>query len=240
MNKHKLSLVLAALAAVVVLAGGWFLGVQPQLASASSADAQRQTIDATNLKNRAELIRLQKQFANIDGMKTALSKLEQSIPGAADSAAFIRSVNDESSAAGTSISTITVGEAQAYVPPSASTATPGATATATASPSASASATAEPSPAATPSAPMPHTDPAITSGDFSMIPVAVSFNAPSDAQALALTQAVQSGTRLFLVDSIAKSPQNSGTGSSWSLQGYIYVLAPNVATVTTTTAATTG
>jgi hypothetical protein len=235
MNKHKLSLLIAAVAALAVLAGGWFLAVEPQLAVASANDLQRQSIDSTNTQNRAELARLQAQFAKLDDMKASLATLQDSIPAKADTTDFIRDLNTSASGAGATITSITVGDAQAYAPPAAATIAGdagSATATATATPSASASAAPV---TTTPAAPAPHTDPSITASNFIVIPVTVAFDAGGDANALAFTKLVQEGRRLFLIDTLSATAKDSGIAGaqSWSLSGYIYVLK-------TSTAATSG
>ncbi|KQO63641.1 type 4a pilus biogenesis protein PilO [Curtobacterium sp. Leaf261] len=260
MNRNKLSLVIALVAAVVVLAGGWFLGVQPQLATAARNSAQQATIEATNATNRSELARLQTQFTKLADMKGDLSALSASIPAEADTNSFITSLNDIAGESGVSISSIAVSDAAPYTSPVAPVA-PSGTATASASPSATASdsASATPSAVATPAGPKTTTNAAITSSNFTVIPVSVGVQG-SYEQALAFTKGAQAAKRLFLIDKLVSSTStataggdgsgndgsgvdgSSSTGASgattWTLSGYIYVLNTKATAAPSTSAAT--
>ncbi|SBN61385.1 Pilus assembly protein, PilO [Curtobacterium sp. 9128] len=233
MSKNRLSLVIALVVTVAVLAGGWFLGVQPQLAQAASNGTQQETIDATNDRNRTELERLAKANESLDSTKAELAKLQASLPSTADTDPFVESLNGFATSSGVTITSVTIGDPEQYVPVSTTPA-----GTATAAPSASASATpapgstAAPTAAATPQAADPHSDPLITSSNFSVISVTVAVDGSYD-QALAFTQAAQSGARLFLVSGIAATSTDEKPpmeAQSWSLTGTIYVLADSATT----------
>jgi Tfp pilus assembly protein PilO len=248
MNRNKLSFVIAIVAAVVVLAGGFFLGVQPQLASASANDTQRATIESTNATNRTELKRLEKQFTKLGGMRSELATLTASIPAKPNTPSFVKSVGDAADGAGVTVTAVTFSDAAAYTAPGQAAAGTDTTPTASASPSASASATATPSPSATPTGPATVTNEAITSSNFTVIPVSISVEG-SYLNALAFTKAVQTGKRLFLVNSIVSAPKStaddSGSSAStaedavWTLAGYVFVLDTTAAAAPATTAATT-
>ncbi|ROP63288.1 hypothetical protein [Curtobacterium sp. ZW137] len=242
MNRNRLSLIIALVVAVGVLAGGWFLGVQPQLAAASANSTQQQDIDATNAANRLELTRLAKAYTELDQTKADLARLRSSVPETADTTPFLKALDFDATNVGVTITSITLDDAVVYAPPSdaAGSSTAG-------EPTASASATSAPSPAgmpttaATPSATAPHTDSSITGANFSLIPVTVSVTGSYD-QALAFTKAVQKGERLFLVSAIAATSDaedgNPMDNQAWSLSGSIYVLAEASATSTASPAAT--
>lgn len=223
MNRHKLSLIIAALAAAVIVAGGWFLGVQPQLAAASAATDQTASIATTNDANRLELTRLEKQFASIDKSKAELADLGKSVPSTSSTNAFVRELNSVAVSSGVTITSITIADAQQYTPPqtAAETPTDSSSSSATASPSASASASASAGPVL-PAAPKAHTDGSITSSNFDVIPVSVAVTG-DDAKALQFARGVQTGDRLFLANSFAGTTNADGS-KSWSLTGYIYVL----------------
>jgi Tfp pilus assembly protein PilO len=223
MNKNRLSLIVALVVSAAVLAGGWFLGVQPQLAQASVNEAQQAGINETNDKNRVELKRLSDAYSALDATKSQLDALRSSVPATPDTEPFVRSLSANALASGVQVSNLSLGEPTAYVPTadtSADTATP------------SASATADPSAAVAPLAPNAHTDAAITASvlaasNFSVIPVTVAVDGSFD-QALAFTKSVQAGPRLFLVTGIAAASTDDAPpmeGQSWSLSGSIYVLA---------------
>lgn len=225
MNKNKLSLVIALVMTVAVLAGGWFLGVQPQLAQAAANGTQQETIDSTNRTNQLELARLAKAADSLSTTKSELATLRASVPATMDTTPFLKALDGYASAAGVVVTTITLGDAAPYeapaaaaAPSDASSATPSATPSPTSSPSAI---------PAVPSAPAPLTDAAITGTDFTVIPVTVAVTGSYD-QALAFTKSVQTGERLFLVNRIAATDvDESGppmTSQAWSLSGSVYVL----------------
>jgi Tfp pilus assembly protein PilO len=223
-NKNKLSLVIALVVTVAVLAGGWFLGVQPLLAQSADNDRQQESIDSANDANQAELVRLAKAAGDLGATKAELAALRASIPSTVDTTPFLKALDGHASAAGVVITTITIGDAQPYVAP---TVTDGADG----SGSAPAAATPAPSAAATPAVPTvpaPVTDSAITGTNFTVMPVTVAIAGSYD-QALAFTKAVQGGDRLFLVNRIAATDADESappmTSQAWSLSGFVYVLS---------------
>lgn len=251
MNKNRLSFLLAVLTALAIAAGGFFLGVQPQLASAAADEKQLAQTDETNATSRAELDRLRKRFATLDSMQATLDGLRDSVPATASTDDFIRSLDAVANSSGASVTSVAVGEAQAYSAPASSTATgaaeaaPSGDASPSASPSAEAS--AEPSPAApaAPAAPRVTTNPLVTPANFSTIPVSISIEG-SYEQALAFTGDVQDGKRLFLITTVTSSSSTSaedgapeGAGrQTWTLGGFLYVLTdPSSSTATDMTAA---
>jgi len=229
MNKNKLSLVIALVMTVAVLAGGWFLGVQPQLAQAAANGTQQETIDSTNRTNQLELARLAEAADSLSTTKSELATLRASVPATMDTTPFLKALDGYASAAGVVVTTITLGDAAPYEAPAAAAASSDASsATASATPSATPSPTVSPSATpAVPTAPTPLTDAAITGTDFTVIPVTVAVTGSYD-QALAFTKSVQTGERLFLVNRIAATDvDESGppmTSQAWSLSGSVYVL----------------
>ncbi|PZE87220.1 hypothetical protein [Curtobacterium sp. MCBD17_032] len=230
MNKNKLSLVIALVVTVAVLAGGWFLGVQPLLAQSADNGRQQEAIDSTNEANQAELARLAKAAGDLGTTKAELAALRASIPSSEDTTPFLKALDGSATAAGVRITTITIGDAQPYVGPTATDGADGAdggssATAATPAPTATPSAAATP---AVPTAPVPVTDPAITGTNFTVMPVTVAIAGSYD-QALAFTKAVQGGDRLFLVNRIAATDADEDappmTAQAWSLSGFVYVLS---------------
>jgi Tfp pilus assembly protein PilO len=248
MDRNKLSLVVAGLAALAILAGGWFVGVQPQLAAASGAAQQRSDIEERNSTVRAELTRLQQQYAELGTLKSDLATLQASIPDTTDTTPFIKELDQLAATNGVVISSLTFGDAQAYVPPAApaTEGTDGAAAT----PAPSASAEPGGSASVAVSAPTTVTDPLITSSNFIVIPVSVAVDG-TDAQALAFTAGVQDGARLFLVNSIGTGSTQGETTETedttatattgtktWTLSGFVFVLDSTAGTPAATPSAT--
>ncbi|ROS37444.1 hypothetical protein [Curtobacterium sp. PhB78] len=223
MNKSRLSLIVALAAALAVLAGGWFLGAQPQIAQASTNASQRADIAATNSGNRAELRRLEKASESLDSTKRELAALRASVPAAPETDSLLSQLNLAASSSAVTVTSVTFGEPKAYLPEGSGSAAPSPSA----SPSA-ASSSATPTAAATPAAPTPYSDDQITASNFVLIPVTVAVTGSYD-QALSFTKAVQGGERLFLVNGIAATSADEGdspmASQAWSLSGSVYVLS---------------
>ncbi|MDY1005297.1 hypothetical protein [Curtobacterium sp. CFBP9011] len=235
MSRNRLMLLLAALTAVVVIVGGFFLGVRPQLDRAAAARSDASSIDATNAVTRAELDRLRDQAKTLPQQKDELAALRRSVPSTASSSAFISALNTTADQAGVTVSSLTVGDAQAYMPPVAADANSTAgTDSASATPSPSVTAAPAAVGAQVPAALAPTTSSSITAQNFSVVPVSVSVNGDF-AQALAFVKGVQTSDRLFLITSISSSmsapSESDGAGAaapSWSFSGSVYVLADAV------------
>jgi Tfp pilus assembly protein PilO len=228
-TRNRLSLLLAVLAMFVVAAAGYFLAVQPQLAQAADAHAQRATVEQTNASSQTELSRLRQQAKALPQMKARLAALSESVPDDAALPSFIDELNATATAAGVEVQSYTTSDAAAYAPTASTTATTSdaATGTATSAPSA----TATPTPTAAPSTasePSLVTDPAVTAQNFSLVPAAVAVDGTYD-QALAFVKGLQSGKRLFLITKIssaeASGSESGATGvSTWMFGGSLYVL----------------
>ncbi|MEK6309089.1 MAG: hypothetical protein V4755_00085 [Curtobacterium sp.] len=240
MSRNRLMLVLAAVAALAVVAGGFFLGVQPQLARAATADAETRTVSATNQTTRTEIARLREQAKSLPKMRSELAALRASVPASAATSAFISQLNATANATGVKVATISLSDAVAYTPPVAAVPTASATGTASASPSASATPAPVPT-ATTPAAPTTETNGSITADNFSVIPVSVSVTGDF-TQALAFVKGVQANPRLFLIDSISSSVTtvsasdgaSAADGPSWTFGGSIYVLTDTGSSKTST------
>lgn len=234
MSRNRLMLLIAGLAAVVVIVGGYFLGVQPQLDRASTARSDTADTAKSNATTRAEIDRLREQAKSLPEMQATLATLRTSVPSSPNASGLLSELNTTADAAGVKVATITIGDPQAYSPP-ATTSASGASADASTS---SSSATATPEPTATPMATAPSvpettTNSAITSQNFSVIPVAVSVNG-SFSQALSFVKGVQSDGRLYLIDSISSASESGSSAGasgeaaaapSWTFSGYVYVLS---------------
>ena len=232
MSRNRLMLLLAAVASLAILAGGFFLGVQPQLDRAAAADAERGSVAGTNASTRTELDRLCERAAEMPRMQAELAELRASVPADAQASALISQLDATADTSGVRVSSLTIGDAQAYVAPAATPATGsdgGSTGTGTPG-AATAAPTAQATAAATPVAPRTTTDGSITSANFSVIPVTVTVEGDF-AQALAFVRGVQSNPRLFLVTAISSAAAESGADDgaaetpTWTFSGSVYVLA---------------
>lgn len=224
MQSHRIISGLTVLVMIVLVAAGWFLVAQPQLAAASTANDQTAQAQSQIADSQAKLASLKKEQENLPSLKKQAAALQLSIPANVDSSAYIRGLDGLAAAAGVTITTITVADPQAYVAPIV--ATP-ATPTTSASPSPSASASA----AATPATPVdtgwtPTTNELITSSNFVAIPVTISVDGQWSG-ALAFIKGLQSGTRLFLVTAFTTKENDDAAaagGVTANISGYIYAL----------------
>jgi len=222
MSRNRLMLIIAVFAAVIVATGGYFVGVQPHLASASADEAKRTAAEAKNDQYQTELTRLQRQDATLDAQKAELAVLRGSIPSSLSISPFYDELDTVADASSVTISTITMGDATAYTPPTSTDTTTSSTAGSTS--------TDEPSTSATPTAPSVATNSLITSTNFSSVPVSVSVTGTLD-QALDFAEGIQNGERLFLVNNISSSAGGASGATdtsgqmTWTFAGFVYVLA---------------
>lgn len=233
MTRNRLHLVVALVIGSVVLVGGFFLGVQPQLAAAAANRQQQASIEATNETYRSELARLAEQSKELPSKQQELATLEASVPSTPATAAFYKEIDAVASSSGVTVTGITTAWAAAYAPP-VSTGTTGGVPASTGT-SATPVPSGEPTAAAptSPVAPATKTDSRITGANFSTIAVSIDVSG-SFAQALQFTKGVQSGERLFLVNGITSQQQETAAdasaaptagGTTWTLSGFVYVLA---------------
>jgi len=229
MNANRLWWLGGAVAAIVIAAVAYMLGISPHLAQASDAQSQKVDAQAQLQQTELQLASLKKQYASIDQLKARLAELQKSIPSSAQVSDFVRQLGDQASATDVTLTSISVSEPTTYAPGATGAA---AAATSPATPAQTATATPTPDPTASAVAPPLGTDPAITSSNFVMLPVALNASGSSD-QLLSFTKAVQDeGPRLFLVSKISlgsgSGSASAGTGSNTeTLSGFIYVLVGN-------------
>ncbi|WIE61238.1 type 4a pilus biogenesis protein PilO [Curtobacterium sp. MCLR17_032] len=225
MTRNRLNMVLAVIGMVVVAVGGFFLGVQPQLARAAADDTQQSTVQQENALKSVELARLRKQAKTLPEMQAELGRLEASVPSATKMSAFYDEIGQAASAAGVTVSAITTSDAVAYTPPVSEPTTPSATGTPTPTPTP----TPEPVASASASAPPVATDASITASNFSVVPVTVSVDGSFD-QALSFVGRAQALQRLYLVNSITSSASDPSlestqtSSTTWNFSGYVFVL----------------
>ncbi len=215
----------AALAAVVIVAFGWLLGVQPQLDAAATAGAQRQTVDQTNDRYRAVLEKLKSDHEKLPQLNAELATLAASVPADTDSSPFVKELNALAGSNGVTIQALTFSDAQSYKP-----VVPPAAPTPTSTPSSSA--TPSPSPSPTPTAvaaPATVTNPLVTSANFFASPVQMTVRGTL-ASALNFIEGAQKGERLFLVTSLSSTPTTTAGAAAGSVDatigGFIYAITP--------------
>ena len=220
MQTHRIISGLTIFVMIVLVAAGYFLVAQPQLAAASTANAELVDTQAQIASTQAALTSLKSEQQKLPSLKKQLKSLEMSIPSNIDGAAYIRGLNDLASAAGVTITSIKVSDPAAYVSVAPIVAADSTGAAATASPT--------PAPSASPTTPAasgwtPTTDPLVNSSNFVDIPVTVAVSGSFDAS-LAFIKGLQTGARLFLVTGIVTKQGNDGSSVTATITGYIYAL----------------
>jgi Tfp pilus assembly protein PilO len=232
MDKTRLWIIGSVLAMIVLAAGGWVVGVQPQLDAAAAADAESAHVDATNEANRAVLARLQKDAQELPALKGTLAALGTSVPSVPDLPGFQEEVNGYAAASGVTVTSWQVSDAQAYTPPAApvtasvAPGSPAGSSTATAAPTATPAPTGTPTPGPTPTAipgAPPPANPLVTAENFTVIPVSVTVRGDY-AKIVAFAAAAQAAKRLFLVTGFSVDPAADAPGYDGKVSGYIYVL----------------
>ena len=79
-SKARSLILLVALAAVVILAAGWFLLILPVLTGASDANAQAQAQEDANAQTQIEVNKLRQQYADLPAYEASLASLQLQIP----------------------------------------------------------------------------------------------------------------------------------------------------------------
>lgn len=212
MNKNRMWVIGSILAIVATLAGGWVIGIAPQVSAAALANSQRLTLMQSNAKNEVLLAKLKRDYQNIDALKNEVVTLQKSIPTSADVSSFVTELNSLANARKVTLKSITVSDAKAYTPTNQST--PGKSV---------ASGSAQ-------------TNPKIGTKNFVTIPVAIGVTGDY-GKVLDFVNDVQLGLRLFLVSALSttgstnsKGVKGNPTTSGGSqkvdstITGYMYVL----------------
>jgi Tfp pilus assembly protein PilO len=212
MNKSRFWVIVALLAIVGTLAGGWFIGIAPQLAVATAAKNDRASVMAANQKNQIALARLRRDYLHIDALKNQTLSLQKSVPPMADIPSFVTELNTLANARKVTLKSIVVSDAKPYTPISQSS-------TGKNSPNGSS-----------------QINPKITPANFVTIPVQIAVSGDY-GKVLDFVNDVQLGQRLFLVSALSSigatnskgakgNPTTSGGAQrvDSSITGYIYVL----------------
>jgi hypothetical protein len=188
-------------AIVAVLAGGWFVGVQPQLAAADTATQTAVGQEAQNQVTRVKLAGLAKAAAKVDAMTAENAVLLKSVPTILKPNTFIRRVSEVATLDGVTVMSVAPGMAVAYTAP------------APAAPAAGAAA----APALAATAPL------ITAANFTVVPVTVIVTGSADST-LQFAHDIQNDERTFAVTGYQTSKSEDSSDVTATLNGYIYTL----------------
>lgn len=215
MNDKRVWTIGAALLAVVLLAGGYFLGVSPQLSAASAADAERSAVEAQNDALAAELEVLKSDYESIDAFKADLAALREAVPDNAELSAFVAELDALAAESGVQLTGVTIAEAKPYSGPmnAAALVQPPGPVNAAAEAVAKAAETGDPADATAAAAleeallrtiTAPVESPNVTTQNFVAIPVVLTM-AGEYPKLLDFVAGLQNGSRLTLVNALSLS-----------------------------------
>lgn len=214
MNQIKIRVAGAILLILLIVSGGWFLGIEPPLATASSANQERMRVNSFNNVNELFLAKLRRDYQNITALQSQLNLLHVSVPTTANLSKFISELNSLASKENVTVKLIQFNDAKPY---SFVGQTPGA--------------------AGNQEPPPPLSNSKITSTNFVVIPMQISVTGIY-SDVLDFLNAVQRGPRLCLITTLSTTGSTgakaigitpplvadfSGRVDA-SIGGYIYVL----------------
>jgi Tfp pilus assembly protein PilO len=218
MDKNRLWAVGAVTAMVGVIAGGWLVGIQPELSAVASANHDRANVVVQNVANEALLARLKRDYLGIDALRKQIDSLQIAVPSSAQMSTFVAELNTLAALNEVTVKSIAVSDAKPYTsapPPVALAGTPT-------------------------TKPVDMTNSKITSANFVVIPVQLSVTGVF-LDVLNFVHAVQDGPRLFLVSTLSSASAGHSTSGVNSVKktiatgpatvdsnigGFVYVLLP--------------
>lgn len=212
MTASRLWTVGAVALIAAILALGWFLGIAPLLAQASTADAERVGVEGQTAAQRAQLEVMKADFARLDEILAELDPLQDSIPeyeGTELFAAYVSTVAAQHEITVTSYVASEMPFGGAVVEGEATTTSSGTG------------------------------GPALTTaaGTVYALPITIAFEGTPEAVTDAV-RTLQSGPRLFLVQNLSFSRGTGGTPSA-TVSGYIFLLTDRALAATPDQAAAT-
>jgi Tfp pilus assembly protein PilO len=113
----RVTLVIAAVVAIAVVAGGWFLGVSPQLSAASAADTNTSQVSDQNSVMETQLAGLTAAKAKLPELQTTLTGLQSSIPDTLQGTTFLTDLSGIAADNGVVLTSITIGAIVPYAKP---------------------------------------------------------------------------------------------------------------------------
>jgi Tfp pilus assembly protein PilO len=241
MDRNRLWTIGAALAMVVVLVMGWFLGIQPQLSSATTASDNLAATQTKNAASSASIAKLKSDFEGITKLTQDVAALRESVPSSAEISAFVTELDSLAIEHQVEVKSLTVSDATPYTPPVVVAATPAAGTSASPSPTPTPAPTSAPvSAPAAPTAPVRVTNPKITAANFIAIPMQLKIAGPY-SRVLDFVRGLQTGPRLFLVTTMstaASDPKAASGPVDATVGGLVYVLLASGASGTSGTSGT--
>lgn len=239
MNSNKIWVAGATMLAVVILAGGWFLGAAPQLSAAATAASEREGVEAQNQLQEANLASLRERFASLNELNTELTSVRESLPTGADMPTFLRDINAAAETSGVTLNSFGTSDDQPFAPAAldapaepttGSSGGESTTATDEAAPTADAAVSAE-APVATDLVPATASIPGgelVSGSNFVTIPISLSLSGSYES-VMAFINAMQKGDRLFLITGLNLTSGGEADGFNVEIEGLTYSLLDTAA-----------
>lgn len=223
---NRLWVGISVLVSMAILAGGWFIGIDPQLQLQKTTNEQRETVEARNTVARADIARLKAASENLPALETQLAGLQAAVPPGINGSDFIASLDKMAVASGATLTSFTLADPIAYepaAPPAAQTADAAeATDEADGDSDAEGTPSAPAGPNASEIAPTPATDGAINADNFVIVPISLTVEGTND-NVLDFLGQLQDADRLVLVTGLQKARDNDGV-YSLNISGGMFVL----------------
>lgn len=195
------------LAMAIIVALGWYLGIDPRLTEARTADDERVGVEAQNAVYEKTLVTLKELDEDLPALSAQLEGLTAALPADAEISTLLGQLNElaaQSSVELTSVITGVPARFQSTLP--------------------------EPAPAPAPVEGEEAAAPAVAPTDaapenFVVVPIEATVRGDR-LGVLEFVNKVQYGTRLFFVDQLAVG-YDEEIGGQVTIQGYVYVLTDN-------------
>ncbi|MDX6229240.1 MAG: hypothetical protein QOI76_2630 [Frankiales bacterium] len=107
MDKTKQTLVIALVAVLVVVAGGWQFLISPQRSSVAALNAETSTVDSSNASLRTKVDQLKAEAAELPGAQSALAAIAKRLPPDLQEANLIDDLTHAADAANVDLQVIT-------------------------------------------------------------------------------------------------------------------------------------
>lgn len=115
MSSSRIWVLLGSVVIVAVLAGGFFLGVQPELAAASRSADDRVLVESQNAELERSLKELEQQAAQTPAIRSEIEVLRRSIPASPAHAELLRQLDAFASAAGVRVTSFSPQDPVAFL-----------------------------------------------------------------------------------------------------------------------------
>lgn len=129
MNRTRIWMIGGAIAIVAVLLGGWTLGVQPFLTTATGNNAERKSVVALNETQQVRLAELAQQNEELPKLQAEVASATAALPSTPELSTFIGQLSEIADAAHVSLTSLASTDAQSLAATTDPAADPAATET---------------------------------------------------------------------------------------------------------------